>query len=195
MHRLTGQPSFVDAFIDAEGLGRNPDLEAIEAAIDWDRVTTLVASIHAAPEGRPGYPPGVMVKALLLQQWHELSDPRLEFALRDSLSFRRFVGLSAQDASPDHSSISRFRKALGERGLDAALFCEIARQLDAQGLMLKSGTILDASWCVRRRRSRQWVKARGRVPASIRTPTGDAADRAAACLATKPISGSISARV
>src|SRR5829696_10496161 len=70
MHRLTGQPSFVDAFIAAEGLGRNPDLEAIAAAIDWDRVTALVASIHAAPEGRPGYPPGVMVKALLLQQWH-----------------------------------------------------------------------------------------------------------------------------
>jgi IS5 family transposase len=145
MHRLTGQPSFVDAFIAAEGLGRNPDLEAIEAAIDWDHVTALVASIHAAPEGRPGYPPGVMVKALLLQQWHGLSDPRLEFALRDSLSFRRFVGLSAQDASPDHSSISRFRKALGERGLDAALFLEIARQLDAQGLMVKSGTILDAT--------------------------------------------------
>ena len=110
MHRLTGQPSFVDAFISAEGLGRNPDLEAIEAAIDWERVTALVASIHAAPEGRPGYPPGVMVKALLLQQWHGLSDPRLEFALRDSLSFHRFVGLSAQDASPDHSSISRFRR-------------------------------------------------------------------------------------
>ena len=145
MHRQAGQPSFVDALVEREGLGRNPDLEAIEAAIDWNAVSALVSAIHDAPEGRPSYPPGVMVKALLLQQWYGLSDPRLEFALRDSLSFRRFAGLSAHDGTPDHSSISRFRKALGERGLDAALFAEIARQLEGQGLMVKAGTIMDAT--------------------------------------------------
>ncbi len=86
-----------------------------------------------------------MVKVLLLQQWYTLSDPQLEEALGDRLSFRRFVGLGLQDATPDHSTISRFRQALAGDGLSAPLFTELAAQLDAQGLVLKHGTLLDAT--------------------------------------------------
>ncbi|WP_310152057.1 transposase, partial [Bosea sp. BE125] len=112
MHRVSGQPSFLDAMIEAEGLGRNAELEAIDGAIVWDELEAVVGGLYAASEGRPSYPPLVMVKALLIQQWYGLSDPRLEFLLRDSLSIRRFVGLAASDGAPDHSTVSRFRSAL-----------------------------------------------------------------------------------
>jgi IS5 family transposase len=86
-----------------------------------------------------------MVKVVLLQQWYGLSDPRLEEALSDTLSWRRFAGLGLNEGTPDHSTISRFRAALRRAALDAALFAEVARQLEAQGLILKQGTLMDAT--------------------------------------------------
>ena len=78
-------------------------------AADWAPLAALVAGLHAAPVGRPSYPPLLMVKVLLLQQWYQASDPAMEEALWERLSFRRFVGLGLQDDAPDHSTISRFR--------------------------------------------------------------------------------------
>jgi len=143
MHRTKGQLGFLDAF--GEGLGRNERLDRIDALIDWTPVEALIGSVHAAAEGRKAYPPLTMIKALLLQQWYGLSDPRLEEALSDTLSFRRFVGLGMQDGTPDHSTISRFRKAVSEQDLDVRLFDEIARQLEKRGLVLKRGTLMDAT--------------------------------------------------
>jgi IS5 family transposase len=82
---------------------------------------------------------------LLLQQWYGLSDPGLEEALGDRLSFRRFVGLALDEAVPDHATISRFRNELAARDLASALFAEVNRQLEGLGLMVKQGTLVDAS--------------------------------------------------
>ena len=87
----------------------------------------------------------VLLRCLLLQQWYRLSDPGLEEALSDRLSFRRFVGLALADPVPDHSTLSRFRTELARRGLAERLLAELNRQLDAQGLMVKAGTLIDAS--------------------------------------------------
>ena len=144
MHRDMGRPSFAEAMV-SETLGHNQRLERIDDAVDWERLGRVVAGVHAAPRGRPSYPPLLMVKVLLLQQWYCLSDPQLEEALGDRLSFRRFVGLGLEDATPDHSTISRFRQALEVQELSAPLFTELAAQLDAQGLVLKQGTLLDAT--------------------------------------------------
>jgi transposase, IS5 family len=144
MHRAKGQLGFLEALL-GEGLGRNERLDRIDTLIDWTHVEAVVCSLHAAAEGRKAYPPLTMVKALLLQQWYGLSDPRLEEALSDTLSFRRFVGLGMQDGTPDHSTISRFRKTLSDEGLDLRLFDEIALQLEKRGLVLKRGTLLDAT--------------------------------------------------
>lgn len=145
MHRSVGQASFLDSILDAEGFGQNPDLEALGAAIDWAPMERLVSHLYASGEGRPSYPPLMMVKALLIQQWYNVSDPRLEFLLKDSLSMRRFVGLGMQDGTPDHSTISRFRSELARHELDSKLFEEIVHQLDARGLVLRQGTIIDAT--------------------------------------------------
>jgi IS5 family transposase len=86
-----------------------------------------------------------MFKALLLQQWYDLSDPALEDALGDRLSFRRFVGLALDEKGPDHSTISRFRTALAKDKLSEQLFAEVTRQIDTKGLILRQGTMIDAT--------------------------------------------------
>lgn len=87
----------------------------------------------------------LMFKALLLQAWYGLSDVELEEALSDRLSFRRFVGLSLQDAVPDHTTLCRFRNTLAAAGLIEKLFAEFDRQLSGAGFILKRGTMLDAT--------------------------------------------------
>ncbi len=84
-----------------------------------------------------------MFKALLLQAFYDLSDPGLEEALLDRLSFRRFCGFALDAAVPDETTIWRFREQAGPL-LSVALE-EINRQLDAAGLVLREGTMMDAT--------------------------------------------------
>jgi len=120
-------------------------LERIERALDWSAFEGLLSPVHASKRGAPGWPPLVMFKIVLLQQWHELSDPGAEEAVRDRLSFRRFCGLSLDTETPDHASIWRFRQTIDKLGLSSALLAETNRQLDALGLMVKRGTLVDAT--------------------------------------------------
>jgi IS5 family transposase len=86
----------------------------------------------------------MMFKALLLQRWYALCDPALEEALKDRLSFRRFVGLPLTESIPDHSSLWRFREAMGADRCER-VFAEIGRQIERCGFVLKQGTLIDAS--------------------------------------------------
>jgi IS5 family transposase len=86
-----------------------------------------------------------MLKALLLQQWYRLSDAELEEAINDRVSFRRFLGLSLEAACPDHTTLCRFRNRLADAGLSETLFGEFERQLEGRGLLLKRGTMIDAT--------------------------------------------------
>ena len=134
MRRELGQLSLADGLVDG-GAGRNRQLEQIAALVGWAAFERLLGEVYAAPVGRPSYGPVVLLKCLLLQQWYRLSDPGLEEALADRLSFRRFVGLALADPVPDHSTLSRFRSELSRRGLAERLLTELNRQLDARGLM------------------------------------------------------------
>ncbi len=138
-----GAGSFADAFM-APGVGRNDRLERIDGLFKWYRFEKLLKPIRSKI-GRKGYPSLSMFKALLLQQWYGLSDPGLEEALLDRLSFRLFCGFSLEDATPDETTFVRFRAALAERGIAEKLFGEVGRQLDGHGLVLKTGTLIDAS--------------------------------------------------
>lgn len=138
------QRGFAESFLPA-GFGRNARLERIARLIDWAPVEALVRRVRPGTTGRPPYRALVMVKALLLQQWYGLSDPGLEEALLDRVSFRRFCGLTLEEATPDETTLCRFRLALAQAGLGETLFAEVARQLDAAGYLVKSGTLIDAS--------------------------------------------------
>ncbi|MBV9884119.1 MAG: IS5 family transposase [Sphingomonadaceae bacterium] len=120
-------------------------LERIAGLIDWGSIEAFLAGLHSSRYGRPAYPPLVLFKALLLQQWYALSEVRLEEALGDRLSFRRFCGLALEDDAPDQVTIGRFRNLLTREQLVQPLFEEIVRQIDARGLILRQGTLIDAS--------------------------------------------------
>ena len=115
--------------------------------MDWEVIEHLLGYIHAKHRGNSAWPPVFMFKALLLQSWYSLSDPKLERLLVRDLLFRRFVGLSLAGSVPDHSSIWRFRQLLEKQGLMASLLAEINRQLSIQGLYIRTGeiSIIDAS--------------------------------------------------
>jgi IS5 family transposase len=139
-----GQRSLGDALLHP-GLGQNRRLDRIGALLDWAAIERLLSGIRRGEVGAPPYPALLMFKALLLQQWYGLSDPELEEALTDRLSFRRFIGLGTEQAGPDHSTLWRFRQTLEQAVLARQLFGEITRQLDTKGLVLRQGTLIDAS--------------------------------------------------
>jgi IS5 family transposase len=141
--RKMGQLSFADGAVTASG-GGNPVLERVSALVDWEPIERLLAELRSGKMGAPGYPSLMMFKALLLQRWYDLSDQALEEALKDRLSFRRFLGLPLSEAIPDHSTMWRFREALGA-GLCEKAFAEIGRQIEVSGLVMKQGTLIDAS--------------------------------------------------
>jgi transposase, IS5 family len=156
------QESFIDALLPA-GFGRNKRLDRIADVIDWSALERLLAPLHAGETGRPPYAALSMLKALLLQQWYGLSDPGLEEALLDRVSFRRFCDLALDAATPDETTLCRFRNALKAAGLGEALFAEVGRQLEVSGLVLKHGTLVDATL----------VASAVRPPPSGATPAGE----------------------
>jgi transposase, IS5 family len=143
--RRVGQLGLMDAAVSRRGNGGVDALAQIDGLVDWAPLARLLAPVHASPRGEASYPPLVMFKVLLLQKWHGLSDPGMEAALSDRLSFMRFAGLSLEDRTPDHTTIWRFRQALAAGGLIEALMAELSRQLGAAGVTLRTGTLIDAS--------------------------------------------------
>src|SRR3569833_1028232 len=93
-------------------------------------------------------------------EWHGQSDEGLEAAVDDRRSFRRFAGIPLAESVPDHSSVWRFREELAKRGLAEKLLAEVNRQLDAKGLLLRRGTLIDATI----------------LAAAVRPPKGDAGE-------------------
>ena len=160
MQRQSGQQDFVDGF--ASGLGHNERLERIDELLEWSGIESSLQGVYSSTRGRPSYPLLSLFKSLLLQQWYGLSDPGLEEALSDRLSFRRFVGLGLSEGTPDHSTLSRFRKALREQGAGEKAFSEVGRQLEARGLMLKQGTLIDASVVQAQAKKPPYEKGAGR---------------------------------
>ncbi len=144
MSKRGSQAGLAEAFLHPS-VGRNVRLEAISERIDWHPVEAALAGLRSGERGAPPYPALMMTRALLLQQWYGLSDPGLEEALLDRMSFRRFVGLAGDEAAPDHATLWRFRQALARLGLDRAVLEAVNRQLDAQGLIVRQGTLIDAS--------------------------------------------------
>ncbi|AHY52325.1 IS5 family transposase [Bradyrhizobium japonicum] len=143
--KRTGQPSFVEALM-PKGAGANAALDRLAGLVKWYRFEKLIGHLRdEGSPGRPGYPVLVLFRAVLLQSLYGLSERELEEALGDRLSFKRFVGLSLEDATPDHTVLNRFRNQLVEQGLLEKLFGELDRQLENAGVILKRGTMLDAT--------------------------------------------------
>jgi IS5 family transposase len=142
--KSTGQMSFVDALF-PQGLAGSARLDRLQELVKWYRFEKLLKGLRSDGPGAPGYPPIVMFKAVLLQSLYGLSEAELEEAIVDRLSFRRFVGLGLEDRVPDHTTLCRFRNLLVHEGLLEKLFAEFQRQMDLAGVIVKRGTMLDAT--------------------------------------------------
>jgi len=137
------RPGFGD--LAAERLRRETELDRIAALLNWGPLAYRLEKHCRKLDGRPPFPPIAMFRALLLAQWYGLSDRDLEEALCDRLSFRRFVGLGLEQPTPDHTTLCRFRERLNEAGLTVKLLALVNAQIEAKGLLLKRGTLIDAT--------------------------------------------------
>jgi IS5 family transposase len=123
-------------------------LAEMDAVVPWARLVALIAAYYPKQDG-PGRPPlGLekMLRIYFLQQWFNLSDPQAEDAIYDSESMRRFARVElGHDTVPDETTILRFRHLLEQHGLPAALFEAVKTLLVEKQLLLKAGTIVDAT--------------------------------------------------
>src|SRR5271169_5182415 len=122
-------------------------LAEMDAVIPWPRLIALIAPDYPkAGQGRQPLGLEKMLRIYVLQQWFNLSDPQAEDALYDSESMRRFVRVElGDDVVPDETSILRFRHLLEQHALNGAIFDEVKALLEERRLLLRSGTIVDAT--------------------------------------------------
>ena len=129
---------------------RNRSLETLmnlKKTILWDRIESILLKdypVGQKKEGNRAYPPILLFKCLLLQKWFRIkSDPELESQINDRESFQTFLGISANQASPDHSTFSKFRKRL-TKGKFEVIVGDILNQFSDKGLTINEGIAIDA---------------------------------------------------
>ena len=122
-------------------------LGEVERMIDWEQFRPIIKDLYSnntEKGGRPNLDEVLMIKMLVLQQWHGLSDPELERQANDRISFRQFLGYP--EKIPDRSTIWLFRERLSESGKDSQIWNELQQQLDLKGLTIRKGMIQDATF-------------------------------------------------
>jgi len=127
---------------------REKFLAEMERIVPWSRLTAVIEPLYPK-SGRVGRPPiGVpkMLRMYCLQQWYGLADEALEDALYDSQALRDFVGIDlSRESVPDATTLLKFRRLLQDNDLTRTLFDEINAHLTEQGLLMRAGTIVDAT--------------------------------------------------
>lgn len=126
-------------------IGRNHWLLQIRDTLDWKPLERKLERLYVKGVGRPAYPPLALFRILLLQRWHNLSDPGVVEYLRCHLLFLAFAGLSVEDAPPDDTTLVVFRRRLSEAGLDRWVFGYFTKEMEKKGLMVKEGSLVDAT--------------------------------------------------
>ncbi len=122
-------------------------LDEMDRVVPWAELAVVVAP-HYQPAhvGRPRTEVELLLRLHCLQLWYNLSDPGLEDAVHDRLSFQRFLGLDPlHQRVPDETTVLHFRRLLEQHGLAEAIFAQINAGLTAQGLLVKTGTVVDAT--------------------------------------------------
>ena len=142
---------------------RDRFLAEIEAVTPWAALEAEIAPFYPKDEGR-GWPPiGLhrMLRMYIAQQCFGLSDEGIEDALYDSQAIRRFVGIDlARENAPDATTLLKFRRLLETNGLTRKVFEAINAHLAERGLILREGTIVDATFIAAPPSTKNKAKAR-----------------------------------
>jgi IS5 family transposase len=122
-------------------------LQEMDRVIPWKELVEIIEKYYPkAGNGRQPMPLEMMLRIYFMQQWYALSDPAMEDGLYDSESMRRFAGIDiATDVVPDETTILHFRHLLEKNHLTKKIFEKTRRYLTEKGLLLKEGTIVDAT--------------------------------------------------
>ena len=133
--------------VTAKRTRRREFLDEMEKVVPWaDLVALVMPYLPEGKRGRPPFLPETMLRIHFMQQWFALSDPAMEEALHDMPVFREFAGLEGWDERlPDESTILRFRHVLEKHKLAGQILQTVNDLLSAKGMMLKSGTVVDAT--------------------------------------------------
>ena len=122
-------------------------MQQINTVVNWSRIENLIMRnypVGKSAEGNEAYPPLLLMKCLLLQQWFSIdSDPELETQINDRISFKKFLGLSFDQPSPDHSTFSRFRSRFSKDTM-RMINHELLSQFASRGLTINEGVAIDA---------------------------------------------------
>ena len=122
-------------------------LDEMEKVVPWSALEALVRP-HYAKAGNGRRPVGlsIMLRTYFVQQWFNLSDPGVEELLYESPVIRRFVGVDLGIASaPDETTVLRFRHLLEEHDLGGLMLEAVNVHLEAKGIKIQTGTIVDAT--------------------------------------------------
>jgi IS5 family transposase len=140
------------SFSDAEYAGKRKKtrrevfLQEMELVVPWKALLKLIEPFYpVAGQGRRPYPLESMLRVHLMQNWFSISDPAMEESLYDSASMRHFAGFKLSGPIPDETTILNFRHLLEEYDLAEDILAQINRLLVGKGLLLKRGTIVDAT--------------------------------------------------
>ena len=122
-------------------------LNQMNQVIPWKTLCELIQAFRPiAKVGRKLTDAELMLRIYCLQQWYNLSDPGAEDAIKDRLSFQRFLRLDPFiDAVPDETTILNFRHLLEKNDLQEVIFKAINQHLEDKGLLMKRGTLVDAT--------------------------------------------------
>jgi len=124
-------------------------LPKLKKLVDWERFRPELEAVREKERksnaGRKPFDVVLMFKVVVLQSLYNLSDGKIEFQIRDRISFMRFLDLSLGDAVPDEKTIWLFREQLTEAGLINRLFKEFEAFLQKKGFSARKGQIIDAS--------------------------------------------------
>ena len=124
-------------------------LPKLKKLVNWERFRPELEAVRdkerKSNAGRKPFDVVLMFKVLVLQSLYNLSDEKIEFQIRDRISFMRFLDLSLGDAAPDEKTIWLFREQLAEAGLIKRLFQEFDAFLEEKGFSARKGQIIDAS--------------------------------------------------
>jgi len=147
MQKSSHQISFSSVAISKRKI-QNEFFTQMNKLIDWQKIEADLRKYYtkgASVAGRPSYNGLLLFKMALLQTWYGMSDYEIEEKANDSLSFMQFLGLTLEDDVPDHSVLSRFRTTLTLKKDYDKLMDSINTQLEEKGILLRQGTIIDAS--------------------------------------------------
>jgi len=126
---------------------REKFLGEMERVVPWERLCAVIEPHY--PQGKRGRPPiGIerMLRIYFLQQWYALADEALEDALYDSQAMRTFAGIDLSvEAVPDATTLLKFRHLLEAHDLTRRIFAEVGTLLSERKLLMKEGTIVDAT--------------------------------------------------